>query len=476
LQRRVAAEFGNDPLNWTAQPATVSRTNQHATVASPIITAQPQGQTVIAGDSVTFSVLALGTAPLSYRWQHNGTDLFTATNAVLLISNVQVANSGSYRVWVTNAAGLICSYPASLSVFNPPVITAHPLGMSVAVGGNAMLQVAAAGTAPLGYQWYFNDSTLPAATSTSLTLTGVGPEDAGTYRVVVTNSVGMTMSYPAILKVTGTDTDADGIPDSWMMQNFGHATGLAYDLSRAEDDRDGDHMSNLQEYWAGTGPLDPESCLELKILEVNSAAGRVQLSFTAIASVDYTLAYSDNPSAGQWHKLADVPADPTTRTVTLSDPGASAAPIRFYRVVTPIQPDLDLDTDGDGIPDAWMIQHFGHPTSLASDRSRAGDDADADGMSNRQEYLAGTGPLDSQSNLKLYIQGPDSGTGWPQVSFVAMQNVSYTLQYADSLTFGPWHKLTDVPAAPTTRLIRLNDFGAASVTVRFFRVVTPIQP
>ena len=235
-------------------------------------------------------------------------------------------------------------------------------------------------------------------------------------------------------------------------------------------------MTNLQEYLAGTGPRDSKNCLVLQVRGGDPGAGWPQLSFTAIAGIDYTLEYSDNLSTGLWHKLTDVPTDPITRVVTLSDSGAASAPTRLYRVVTPIQPYLNLDTDGDGIPDAWMLQHFGHPTGLASDRSRAQDDADADGMSNRQEHVAGTGPLDSQSALKMRIQGVDSVTGWPQIGFTAMPGIGYTLQYADTLTPGIWQKLTHVPAAATMRIITLNDVGAASVPIRLFRVVTPIQP
>jgi hypothetical protein len=54
--------------------------------------------------------------------------------------------------------------------------------------------------------------------------------------------------------------------------------------------------------------------------------------------VDYTLQYCDNLASGLWHKLNDVPADPTTRIVQVTDPGAASAPTRFYRVVTPLQP------------------------------------------------------------------------------------------------------------------------------------------
>jgi len=55
------------------------------------------------------------------------------------------------------------------------------------------------------------------------------------------------------------DSDEDGIPDWWLFQYFGHTTGQTNDLSRAEDDADGDGSSNYEEYLAGTNPLDPDS-------------------------------------------------------------------------------------------------------------------------------------------------------------------------------------------------------------------------
>ena len=54
--------------------------------------------------------------------------------------------------------------------------------------------------------------------------------------------------------------------------------------------------------------------------------------------------------------------------------------------------EFTTDSDGDGIPDAGMIQYFGHPAGLAADLSRAQDDADADGLTNLQEYQRGTLP------------------------------------------------------------------------------------
>src|SRR5205807_19667 len=112
--------------------------------------------------------------------------------------------------------------------------------------------------------WYQNNSLLATATTSSLALAPVDISQAGIYQVVVTNSIGMVASAPAVLKVIGADTDGDGIPDSWMMQYFGHPLGLASDHSRAQDDADEDGMTNLQEYLAGTNPLDPQSSLKLR--------------------------------------------------------------------------------------------------------------------------------------------------------------------------------------------------------------------
>ena len=45
----------------------------------PVITTQPQPQTVIAGNSATFTVTATGTAPLAYQWRFKGTNIASAT-------------------------------------------------------------------------------------------------------------------------------------------------------------------------------------------------------------------------------------------------------------------------------------------------------------------------------------------------------------------------------------------------------------
>src|SRR6185369_7618598 len=75
----------------------------NAAATAPTITTQPASQTVTAGSNATFSVVASGTAPLTYQWLFNGTNISGATNSSLTLTNVQSANAGSYTVTVTNS-------------------------------------------------------------------------------------------------------------------------------------------------------------------------------------------------------------------------------------------------------------------------------------------------------------------------------------------------------------------------------------
>ncbi|MGD1083963.1 MAG: C10 family peptidase, partial [Verrucomicrobiota bacterium] len=96
-------------------------------VAPPLITAQPQDQSFVdLGGTATFSVSALGKAPISYQWQFNGTNLPGATNSSLTITNVHSPNTGSYRVVVTDSYGSVTSAPAALSIASPPILNPPP--------------------------------------------------------------------------------------------------------------------------------------------------------------------------------------------------------------------------------------------------------------------------------------------------------------------------------------------------------------
>ena len=87
-----------------------------------------------------------------------------------------------------------------------PVITAQPASVSAAPGTAATFTVAAAGMAPLSYQWQKNGVNIAGATASSYTIASPVAASAGQYRAVVSNSVGSATSNAATLTVTAANT------------------------------------------------------------------------------------------------------------------------------------------------------------------------------------------------------------------------------------------------------------------------------
>jgi len=163
-----------------------------------LIYQQPTNQYQIAGGSVTFAVAAISTNALTYQWQFNGTNLPSATNAALVLTNVQSANNGAYDVVVNDGANSLASSNASFTLVTSPAITLQstPTNLVCIYGNSLILSVGAAAPGmtngfPLHYQWQFNGTNITRATSTNYNLI-VNDTNAGIYSVVVTNAVGST--------------------------------------------------------------------------------------------------------------------------------------------------------------------------------------------------------------------------------------------------------------------------------------------
>jgi hypothetical protein len=124
------------------------------------------------------------------------------------------------------------------------------------------------------------------------------------------------------------------------------------------------------------------------------------------------------------------------------------------------------DSDSDGIPDVWESAYFGGDTAAARDA-----DADSDGMSNWQEYVAGTDPTNTLSYLKFDNLTIQSGA---TLTFGAVSNKTYTIQYTDAPGSGQWSKLADVYARATNHAEVVID--PSSNTSRVYRIATPQQP
>lgn len=127
-----------------------------------------------------------------------------------------------------------------------------------------------------------------------------------------------------------------------------------------------------------------------------------------------------------------------------------------------------MDTDGDGMSDAFE-DLYGFQKSNPNDAAL---DFDLDGMTNLEEYLAGTHPKQAASTLKLLATQNGVTT---ELRFSAVAGRTYSIVYTDGLDAGlPWFKLADVPAPPSNQTILVPDNSAGAR--RFYQIVTPALP
>ena len=184
----------------------------------PAITVQSSGLTAAPGTIASFSATATGTLPLFYQWQLNGQNLtdngriLGASTNTLTLTNVLPADTGSYTLIVSNVAGVVTSAVVTLTVSGPPIILVQPAAQNVQAGNGVGFSFTVAGSLPLSYQWrkngadLANGSRVSGATEAALTLANLQTNDAASYQVVITNSLGATTSAVAQLTVpTGFD-------------------------------------------------------------------------------------------------------------------------------------------------------------------------------------------------------------------------------------------------------------------------------
>jgi hypothetical protein len=133
-----------------------------------------------------------------------------------------------------------------------------------------------------------------------------------------------------------------------------------------------------------------------------------------------------------------------------------------------LPPAANADSDGDGIPDWWMIQYFGHITGQAFDQSLAQDDPNGTGMTTMQDYIAGTDPTDPTSVFQVLVAPPASPGGNVTLVWTAVAGRSYSVQYTDSLDNPAWQTLNGTPTISGNQ----GQFAVPSdQTSRYYRIV-----
>jgi parallel beta-helix repeat protein len=120
----------------------------------------------------------------------------------------------------------------------------------------------------------------------------------------------------------------------------------------------------------------------------------------------------------------------------------------------------------DGIPNAWRALYFGGSGTTTNSQSAAFADPDHDGLSNYQEFLAGTNPTNAASAFLLTAQNPLATPN--VVSLNSANGTIYRILFADSLTAASWNILADQIVGTGTNIF-FTDPAAASLPKRFYR-------
>src|SRR5690348_7920437 len=197
---------------------------------APSITTQPANQMVLAGQAATFSVVAAGTAPLTYQWMEDtGSGFNNISGAISSSYTTPLAmstdNGTAFEVVVTNVQGSVTSNAATLTVDSPvaPAITTEPVSQTVTEGQTATFSVVASGTAPFTYQWMANTGSgynnISNANSSSYTTppTIMSIDNGALFEVTVTNSQGSVTSNPVMLTVNPAPPSITTQPASQMV-------------------------------------------------------------------------------------------------------------------------------------------------------------------------------------------------------------------------------------------------------------------
>ena len=426
---------------------------------------------------------------------------------------------------------------APTGVATPPAIVIQPANVVSSENAGATFTVAASGSSPLTYQWFFNGVPLRVADSPTLTLSGLRLDQSGGYSCRVYNGAGEITSTSAFLTVrilprisqqpanrpviiapdprasktpvvsggvtnlvamtnvlfsVGATTAFPPLSYQWLYNGLliPGATAASVTVTNVQLESEGDYVCLLTD---GAGTIATASArLTPWIAPV---AVQAPLGQSIAAGSDYTTSVEVTghppPFLYSWRRGSVTLAtnsSPLRRVVAtfnstaaglVLSPGAASTNYLMRLVVF-------NEATTSGLVFAYTntiladLDRDGIPDvveqGLGLSATNAADatlDSDGDGMSNLAEYIAGTEATNALSFLE--IKSIAAGAGRAELTFNAVSNRAYAIDVTDRMgSVGSWRRLTNTVARSTNHVEAVTD--PAFTTNRYYRLATPPRP
>jgi hypothetical protein len=297
----------------------------------PIIVTQPADQVAMAGSSVTFSISATGSAPLSYFWRRNGAPIAGATLSSYTTNNVQLADSGSeFSCLVSNAYGTELSSNALLAVTPASLVNNGGFELGSFAGwteiGN-FFECFVTSEAQYVHSGVYGAQLGPYLTESYLSQT-LATTAGQTYEIScwlycdgeITNEFSVYWNGATLFdKVNIGDT-------GWTNLQFqASATSTATVLEFGfRDDPSYLGLDDIAVY--------PIVAVPAQFQGLTLTNGTISFSWRALAGERYQVQYTTNLAQSQWTNLGGVLSTAYNSSLSTND-ATSASTERFYRIV-----------------------------------------------------------------------------------------------------------------------------------------------
>lgn len=135
-----------------------------------------------------------------------------------------------------------------------------------------------------------------------------------------------------------------------------------------------------------------------------------------------------------------------------------------------------VDTNGNGIPDAWELEHAGNLTTFTIDS-----DSDGDGIPDIVEYAADTDPFDANDtglHLTDFVIVVDPDNALVTLTWTSRLSRRYHIETTDDLASGVWTESALAEIAPDSDNTTTRTVADSTGAQRFYRVrvVRPLAP